>query len=108
MRHTKAASTARGTDHFQSVSSTNWTWQFSAATITGSHTLDVMLYTVRLGPSVYWDLNENFGLSASFGPAIGIVSGDYKYDEIGDTLSGISAPTIRDKLERPTWFMAVM
>ena len=52
------------------------------ATINGSHTLDVMLYTVRLGPSVYWDLNEDFGLSASFGPAIGIVSGDYKYDEI--------------------------
>lgn len=52
------------------------------ATINGSHTLDVMLYTLRLGPSVYWDLNESFGLSASFGPAIGIVSGDYKYDEI--------------------------
>ena len=41
-----------------------------------------MLYTVRLGPTVYWDLNENFGLSAGAGPAIGIVSGDYKYDEI--------------------------
>ena len=51
-------------------------------TVNGSHTLEVMLYTVRLGPSVYWDLNESFGLSASAGPAIGIVSGDYKYDEI--------------------------
>jgi len=51
-------------------------------TITGSHKLEVMLYTVRLGPSVYWDLNEDFGLSASFGPALGIVSGDYKYDEV--------------------------
>jgi hypothetical protein len=49
-----------------------------------------MLYTVRLGPSVYWDLNESFGLSASFGPAIGIVSGDYKYNEIV-TAGGVSA-----------------
>ena len=51
-------------------------------TITGSHTLEVMLYTVRLGPSLYWDLNQHLGLSAGVGPALGIVSGDYKYDEI--------------------------
>jgi hypothetical protein len=50
--------------------------------VTGSRTLDVMLYTVRLGPSVYWDLNKDIGVSASAGPALGIVSGDYKYDEI--------------------------
>jgi hypothetical protein len=49
--------------------------------VTGSRTLDVMLYTVRLGPSVYWDVNEYIGVSASAGPAIGIVSGNYKYDE---------------------------
>ena len=54
----------------------------NAGTLNGSQTLEVMLYTVRLGPSVYWDLNEHFGLSASAGPAIGIVSGDYKYDDI--------------------------
>jgi len=47
----------------------------------GSYTLDVMLYTVRLGPSFYWDLNEYIGLSASAGPAIGIVSGKYEYNE---------------------------
>ena len=50
--------------------------------VNGSHTLDVILYTIRLGPSVYWDVNEYIGVSASFGPAIGIVSGDYKYDEV--------------------------
>ncbi len=59
-------------------------------TVAGSHSLDVMLYTVRIGPSVYWDLNESFGLSASFGPAIGIVSGDYKYNET-ITAGGVSA-----------------
>jgi hypothetical protein len=62
----------------------------NTGTLNGSHTLEVMLYTVRLGPSVYWDLNENFGLSASVGPAIGIVSGDYKYDEIVSA-GGVSA-----------------
>jgi len=51
-------------------------------TVVGTQTLDVMLYTVRLGPSVYWDLNQYFGLSVGVGPAVGIVSGDYKYDEI--------------------------
>jgi hypothetical protein len=55
--------------------------------ITGSRTLDVMLYTVRLGPSVYWDLNQYFGLSAGAGPAVGIVSGSLKYNEIIPTSS---------------------
>jgi hypothetical protein len=62
----------------------------NTGTLNGSQTLEVMLYTVRLGPSVYWDLNEHFGLSASAGPAIGIVSGDYKFDEIVSA-SGVSA-----------------
>ena len=53
--------------------------------INGAHTLDVMLYTVRLGPSFYWDLTDHLALSLGAGPAVGIVSGDYKYDEvIGD------------------------
>jgi hypothetical protein len=59
---------------------TNQTFSASG-NVNGSRTLDVMFYTVRLGPTVYWDLNENFGLSAGAGPAIGIVSGDYKYNE---------------------------
>ncbi len=50
-------------------------------TVVGTQTLDVMLYTVRLGPSVYWDLNEDFGLSASVGPAVGIVSGNMSFDD---------------------------
>jgi len=50
-------------------------------TINGSHTLDVMLYTFRLGPSFYWDLTDHLGMSLGAGPAVGIVSGDYKFDE---------------------------
>jgi hypothetical protein len=53
----------------------------SSGTVTGSHSLDVMLYTVRLGPTFYWDLGEHVGMELGAGPAVGIVSGDYKYDE---------------------------
>jgi hypothetical protein len=51
------------------------------ATIIGTETLDVMLYTLRLGPSIYWDFNRYLGMSVSAGPAIGIVSGDFKFDQ---------------------------
>jgi hypothetical protein len=50
-------------------------------TISGSQTLEVMLYTLRLGPTFYWDLTDSVGMSLGAGPAIGIVSGDYKYNE---------------------------
>lgn len=53
----------------------------TGGTITGSRTLDVTLYSVRLGPSVYWDLNQYLGVSAGAGPAVGIVSGNYSFNE---------------------------
>jgi hypothetical protein len=79
----------QGEPTIPSVSSTNWSTS-SQGTITGSRTLDVMLYTVRLGPSVYWDVNKYIGVSASVGPALGIVSGNYKYNEI-ISAGGVSA-----------------
>ena len=54
---------------------------FSAGTVTGSRSLEVMLYTLRLGPCFYWELADNCGLSLSAGPALGLVSGDYRFDE---------------------------
>jgi hypothetical protein len=54
------------------------------AILAGTRTLDVMLYTVRLGPSVYLDLNQYLGLSAGVGPAVGIVSGSLQYNETID------------------------
>lgn len=50
-------------------------------TVSGSQTLDVTLYTFRLGPSLYWDFNEYLGMSVAAGPALGLVSGDLKYNE---------------------------
>jgi hypothetical protein len=60
----------------------------ASGNITGSHELDVMLYTVRLGPSFYWDLTDKVGMTLGAGPALGIVSGSYKYDET-ITINGV-------------------
>jgi hypothetical protein len=59
-------------------------------TVSGSHSLDVMLYTLRFGPSFYWDLTDHLGLSLGAGPAVGVVSGNYKFDET-ITANGVSA-----------------
>ncbi len=74
------------TIQYDPISSTNST---SPGIVTGSRTLDVMLYTVRLGPSVYWDFNEYFGMSAGAGPALGIVSGSLKYNELVNTSTSV-------------------
>jgi hypothetical protein len=58
--------------------------------VTGTRQLDEMLYTLRLGPSFYWDLTDDFGMSLGAGPAVGIVNGNYKYNET-ITSGGISA-----------------
>jgi hypothetical protein len=53
----------------------------SPGTVTGKRSLDVMLYTFRLGPTFYWDLNKYFGMQLGAGPALGLVSGTYHYNE---------------------------
>ena len=63
----------------------------SPGTISGTQQLDLWVYTLRLGPSFYWDLNDYLGLSLGAGPAVGLVSGNYKYDEM-ITVGGISSP----------------
>jgi len=62
----------------------------SAGTVTGTRSLDLTLYTLRLGPSFYWDLCDYAGISLGAGPAVGVVSGDYNYDEVVTT-GGVSA-----------------
>ncbi|MFO1476808.1 MAG: hypothetical protein U1F98_09170 [Verrucomicrobiota bacterium] len=58
-----------------------------AGLLSGSQTLDVILYTARLGPTVYWDMNSYVGFSASLGPAIGVVNGKLKWNETITTVS---------------------
>ncbi len=60
----------------------------STGSINGSQTLDVILYTFRLGPTMYWDLNEDLGLQVGAGPALGLVAGTLKYNETITTTSG--------------------
>ena len=67
----------------------------SSGNISSSHTLDATLYTVRFGPSFYWDLTERVGMSLGGGPAVGIVSGDCKYSEIITTSAGSTRNTGR-------------
>jgi len=50
-------------------------------TITGSRTLDVSLYVIRLGPQFHWELHPRWAVSLSAGPAVGYVDGDLKFDE---------------------------
>jgi hypothetical protein len=51
-------------------------------TVSGLHTVDVTLYTLRLGPSLYWDLSQRIALSVGAGPAVGVVDGNFKYDDL--------------------------
>lgn len=54
--------------------------QTISGTVSG-HTLDVSLYTLRLGPTLHWELPYNFATQISAGAAIGFVSGDLEYNE---------------------------
>lgn len=60
------------------------------AEITGSRTIDATLFAFRLGPSFYWDITEKIGASAGIGPALGFISGEYRFDE---TISYSDGPT---------------
>jgi hypothetical protein len=54
-------------------------------TLTGTRSLDLTLYSFRLGPTYYWHFAPKWGVSASAGPALGIVDGEYRFDETGST-----------------------
>jgi hypothetical protein len=57
-------------------------------TVTGTRRLELMLYTLRLGPTFDWNFATNTSLQIGAGPAVGIVTGDYKFDETITTAVG--------------------
>lgn len=59
----------------------------STGTVTGTRKLDAALYAIKLGPSFYWDWCDHLSMSLGAGPAVGVVSVDYKYDETITTAS---------------------
>jgi len=62
----------------------------ASGVVSGTRQLDEVLYTLRFGPSFYWDLTEDFGMSLGAGGAVGVVNGNYQYNEIV-TAGGVSA-----------------
>jgi len=70
------------------------------ADISGSQSLDVNLYSFRLGPTMQWQLHQRVSVLASVGAAVGIVGGGLKYNETlafddgtQSTISGKSSDT---------------
>jgi hypothetical protein len=57
-------------------------------TITGTRQLQLMLYTIRLGPTFSWNFVTNTALQIGAGPAVGILTGNYKFDETITTAGG--------------------
>lgn len=61
-----------------------------SATANGSRSLNAIIYSVRLGPSFDWDLGSHVDMSLSAGPVLGVVSGEYSFNENINT-GGITA-----------------
>jgi hypothetical protein len=67
-------------------------------TLTASREIDAVLYNLRLGPHFHWDLNERWSIEAMGGFALGLVDGEYNYDEraLSSTGSSAASGTIRE------------
>ena len=52
------------------------------ATISDLGTLDADLFTFRLGPTFFYDLSSRVGLSASVGPAVGLLSEEFSFNSV--------------------------
>jgi len=73
--------TSSGLGPLLSDSFTSSSTDLPGQSVTGSRSLDMNLFALRLGPSFFWDITENLGASLSAGPVIGCVTGDYNYNE---------------------------
>src|SRR5262249_9808906 len=62
----------------------------TSATVSGSRSLDAIIYSVRLGPTFDWDLGSHVDMQLGAGPALGVVDGEYSFDET-ITSGGISS-----------------
>jgi hypothetical protein len=59
--------------------------------LTGKRELDTTLYNLKLGPTFYWDLSRRIALQAGAGGAVGLLKGNYSFQEVsranGETLT---------------------
>ncbi|HRI15630.1 MAG TPA: hypothetical protein PLX89_21755 [Verrucomicrobiota bacterium] len=59
--------------------------------LTGSRSLQVSLHSLRLGPTLFWRFQRRWALSGSIGPALGIVTGGYHFNEVFRFTDGTEA-----------------
>ncbi|HET7624901.1 MAG TPA: hypothetical protein VFM25_06505 [Verrucomicrobiae bacterium] len=81
---------ANGTGPLIGDTATELDSETSDGTDNSKQTLDVMLFPIRLGPTLFWDVAPKVGLSLGAGPALGIVTGSYKFDDalnVGGTVT---------------------
>lgn len=71
--------------------------QIIPGTLEGSRTLDISLHTLRLGPTLHWELARRWAVEASAGGAFGLATGEYKFNETGRFADGSTTP-IRGKI----------
>jgi hypothetical protein len=55
--------------------------EFFPAVASGSRGLDLSLHTLRLGPTIHFELSRRWAVQGGVGPMVGYVTGDYTFDE---------------------------
>ena len=63
----------------------------------GSRELDVTLHSLRLGPTILYPFAHRWAVQGSLGPAVGYVTGDYKFREQISFTGGGSSPRSEGK-----------
>ncbi|MBC8097562.1 MAG: hypothetical protein H7Y43_17290 [Akkermansiaceae bacterium] len=53
----------------------------NSLSLTGGRSLDVTLYSFRLGPTLHWELFPRLAVAVSAGAAIGVLTGDLEFNE---------------------------
>lgn len=74
-----------------------------AGTITGQRRLDLLLYTLRAGPTLTWELNPQFSLFGGAGPAVGLLNGNYNYNETIVSGDGMTQNSGNIRMTKPVF-----
>jgi len=70
-------------------------------TLSASRKIEAILYNLRLGPHLHWDLTRQWSIEAMGGFALGFVDGKYSYDE--QLLSGTGQSSASGSIRQDSW-----
>jgi hypothetical protein len=56
--------------------------QTVSGVVTGSRTVEATVYSLKIGPSFSSQFNQRFGMELGLGFMLGVVDGEYKFDEL--------------------------